>query len=211
MGLWDGTGDYSWMNQDIGGTGGGMGIGSFGNLFGSILGGQQSQAQQPVQQAPQATPAQQQPTVWGLTPEDWRNIQYMTGAMGQGALKGTDMEWLGNMGGVSAQMAKNAQVSSKNKEFQNIVSAINNPNVSSTAYTEKLPDGTTRTWKAGGTAQDYTQQIPSLVNQQNAVGQSPQTPATNATTQGLGDQLARGPSFFDPAQKPWWLRLGQQG
>lgn len=197
MGLMDGTGDYSWMTQDFGSSADSIPVSTVGSDFGNIL--------QPNTQAATA----QQPTVWGLSPEDWRNIQYATGAMGQAALKGTDMEWLGNMGGVTAQMAKNAQVSSKNKEFQNIVSAINNPNVSSSAYTEKLPDGTTRTWKAGGTAPDYTQQIPSLVNQQNAA-QNPQTPATNAVTRDLGLALQRGLSFFDPAQKPWWHRLGQQ-
>lgn len=203
MGLWDGTGDYSWMTQGIGGSGGGSNIMGLGGMLSSFFGGGGGQQ----------TATSQQPTVWGLSPEDWRNIQYMTGAMGQGALKGTDMEWLGNMGAVSAQMAKNAQVSEKNKEFQALLSGINNPNASATAYTKKLPDGTTEMWKVGGNAAplDYTQRIPELVNQQNAEGKNPQTPISNSMLQNLGPELQKGPSFFDPAQQPWWLRLGQQG
>src|SRR5574343_1187484 len=115
-----GNADVDWMNIPVSG---------YGEQFGTTLAGQQP------------TAPQTEPTTWGLNAEDWRNIQYLTGALGQAALKGTTMEWLGNMGGITAQMAKNAQVSAKNKEYQQLLQNINNPNIKGISVTEK-GDGT---------------------------------------------------------------------
>lgn len=178
-----GNADVDWMD---------MPIGNYGDRFGTTLSNQQ-----PVT-------AQTEPTTWGLNAEDWRNIQYLTGALGQAALKGTNMEWLGNMGGVTAQMAKNAQVSARNKEYQQLLQNINNPNVKDVTITEK-GDGT-KTVKFGGTATDPMQQM--LMTQPGRQDQA--TPAANALkAKSMGMALSEGPSFFGGAQQPWWLRLGQ--
>lgn len=189
-----GNADVDWMN---------MPIGNYGAQFGTALSGQQS------------VPAQTEPNMWGLNAEDWRNIQYLTGALGQAALKGTNMEWLGNMGGVTAQMAKNAQVSAKNKEYQQLLQNIINPHVKGIAITEN-GDGT-RTIKFDSevmspTNQMITQAAPQVASQtapQTGAQTPTNTPLTTAPTQNIGTELSRGPSFFAGAQQPWWLQLGQ--
>lgn len=192
---WEGgNADTSWMfeNIDTTNTGGGGGGFSLGNILGNFFGG--GAQQQPQQAQPAGA------KVWGLTPEDWRNIQYMTGAMGQAALKGTSDQWLGDMAGVSAQMAKNAQVSAQNKDYQSILQNITNPHVKEVTVTEK-PDGS-KTIKLGGETTGALQQA--------LMQDTSKEPISSAIKSGLGPALGRGPSFFDPARRAWWLQSGQQ-
>lgn len=181
-----GNADVDWMNTPVSG---------YGEQFGTTLAGQQ----------PTATQAE--PTTWGLNAEDWRNIQYMTGALGQAALKGTNMEWLGNMGGITAQMAKNAQVSAKNKEYQQLLQNINNPNIKGISVTEK-GDGT-RTIKFDSEVMSPTNQMVTQAATQAGAKGPTNAPLTNALNQNIGTELSKGPSFFGGAQQPWWLRLGK--
>lgn len=187
-----GNADVDWMTP----------VSDYGDQFGATL----------ADQLPTAT--QVEPTTWGLTAEDWRNIQYITGALGQAALKGTTMEWLGNMGGITAQMAKNAQVSALNKEYQQLIQNINNPKVTGISVTEK-GDGT-RTVKLDSEVMSPTNQmVTQAATQADAKGPT-NAPLTNALLanvlnqkQNSGTEPSKGPSFFAGAQQPWWLRLGK--
>ena len=148
--------------------------------------------------------------VWGLNPQDWQNVTYALGSMGQGMLKGTDKEWLAAPGAVAAGMAKNSQAGAANKEFIDLLRGMNSPHVKGATYTSK-PDGTT-TYKVDSHAFDPNNQMPNFAQQ---VGQNPMQPVQTPTPQAPVSQqtsmtpiaaaLAGGPNFRQAQSQQWGL------
>jgi hypothetical protein len=153
----------------------------------------------------------------------WYNLIGFLGQGGQSILKGTDQEWKGNLGGIAATMAKNAQAGDANRDANNtlrqLMGLIRDPDVSGVKAKTNPQTGETSI-NVSGLARtpgmpDWTQQritapasiLPTPAPSAPAPPASSFAASTPSVSQqtassSLGSMLASAPNFFQ-AQRPW--------
>jgi len=145
--------------------------------------------------------------VWGLNSQDWQNVTYALGNMGQQMLKGTNNEWLAGPGAVAAGMAKNSQADAANKEFTDLLRGVNSPNVKGATLTTK-PDGS-KTYKVDSHAFDPNSLLSQMPNFAAQVQQNPLQPVQTAQTPQV-PQASQTPVTQGTSSNPILSALSQQ-